>query len=433
MNGRVVPRAASTTRAENLRLPVELTPFLEDFARSFPVVVEVWLFGSRANRTATDASDWDLLVLSRDRLTAVEVAQAERFRKEKFELFIANGDAFECPWPRARDGATLSGTFSSWKWLSRSKTPSGLSQRDFPLHPSGRSATLPPKPHVSCRRARMILVIGLSSFLRALLFGSAVVALENMALRHQLAVLQRSVRRPRLSRWDRILWVWLSRVWTDWRSSLVIIRPATVVAWHRQGFQLYWRWKSGAPSVGRPRLDPELRHLIRRMARENPTWGRRRIRAELALLGHNVAELTVAKYMRRTSPRPSPTWRAFLAAHLREMVAVDFFVVPTLPFRLLFVFVVLRHERRELLHFNVTEHPTGAWTARQIVEAFPDDTAPNYLLRDRDGVYGDEFVQRVQGMGIRQVLTPHERPGRTHSWSDSSAQSVASAWIISSF
>ena len=187
----------------------------------------------------------------------------------------------------------------------------------------------------------MIFVIGLWTFLRALLFGSAAVALENLALRHQLLVLQRSVARPRLSRWDRIFWVWLSRVWAGWRSSLVIVQPATVLAWHRRGFQLYWRWKSRANPVGRPRLDPELRHLIRRMARENPTWGRRRIRAELALLGYAVAELTVAKYMHRTSPRPSPTWRAFLANHARDIVSIDFFTVPTLTLRVLFVLVVL--------------------------------------------------------------------------------------------
>jgi putative transposase len=216
-------------------------------------------------------------------------------------------------------------------------------------------------------------------------------------------VLQRSVARPRLAPWDRVLWVWLSRVWPGWRSSLLIVQPATVLAWHRQGFQFYWRWRSSAHSVGRPRLDAELRHLIQRMARENPTWGRRRIQAELALLGYEVAELTVAKYMHRTSPRPSPTWRAFLTAHARELVAIDFFVVPTLTFRLLFVFVVLRHDRRELLHLNVTDHPSALWTARQLVEAFPEDTAPRYLLRDRDGIYGQDFSRRVERMGIREV------------------------------
>jgi transposase InsO family protein len=254
----------------------------------------------------------------------------------------------------------------------------------------------------------MIPLFALWTFLRALLFGSTAIALENLALRHQLAVLQRSARRPRLSRWDRIFWVWLSRYWAGWRSSLLIVTPATVLAWHRRGFQLYWRWKSRTSPVGRPRLDAEIRHLIRRMARDNPTWGRRRIQAELALLGYHIAELTIAKYMHRTSPRPSPTWRTFLATHAQDIVAIDFFLVPTLTFRLLFVFVVLRHHRRELLHINVTDHPTAAWTARQIVEAFPDDAAPTFLLRDRDRIYGAELARRVERMGIREVLiAPH--------------------------
>jgi putative transposase len=256
----------------------------------------------------------------------------------------------------------------------------------------------------------MIFVIGLWTFLRAMLVGSAAVAIENLALRHQLLVLQRSVDRPRLSRWDRILWVWLSRVWVGWRSTLAIVQPATVLAWHRQGFRLYWRWKSRPNPVGRPRLDAELRDLIRRMARENPTWGRRRIRAELALLGYAVAELTVATYMHRTAPRPSPTWRAFLATHAREIIAVDFFLVPTLTFRLLFVFIGLRHDRRELIYVNVTDHPTAHWAARQLIEAFPEETAPKYLLRDRDAIYGEIFTRCVDTMGIRQVITAPRAP-----------------------
>jgi putative transposase len=256
----------------------------------------------------------------------------------------------------------------------------------------------------------MILVIGLWTFCRAVLFGSAAIALDNLALRHQLLVLQRSVVRPRLSRWDRVFWVWLSRVWACWRSNLVIVQPATVLAWHRQGFRLYWRWKSRAKPVGRPRLDPELRQLIRRMARENPTWGRRRIRAELALLGYEVAELTVAKYMRRTALRPSPTWRTFLDTHLRDLVAIDFFLVSTLTFRLLFVFVVLRHDRREILHLNLTDHPTAVWTLRQLIQAFPEDTVPNYLLRDRDGIYGQEFSRGGERMGIREVCITPQSP-----------------------
>ncbi len=276
----------------------------------------------------------------------------------------------------------------------------------------------------------IVLVIGLWTFLRAVLFGAATIALEHVALRHQLAVLHRSGRRPRLSRWDRFLWMWLSRAWAGWRSSLVIVQPATVLAWHRRGFQLYWRWKSRPNPVGRPKLDAEIRDLIRRMAKENPTWGRRRIRAELALLGYEVAELTVAKYMHRMSPRPSPTWRAFLATHARDIVAVDFFLVPTLTFRLLFVFVVLRHDRRELLHLNVTDHPSAVWTAQQIIEAFPEETAPRYLLRDRDAIYGDEFARRVEGIGIREVLTAPRapcrtpRPGPGRGWRGTCARSV---------
>jgi putative transposase len=138
--------------------------------------------------------------------------------------------------------------------------------------------------------------------------------------------------------------------------------------------------------------------------------GRRRIQAELALLGYEDAELTVAKYMRRTSPRPSATWRAFLAAHARDLVAVDFFLVPTLTFRLLFVFVVLRHDRRELVHLNVTDHPAAVWTARQIIETFPDETAPKYLLRDRDAIYGEAFTRCLATMGIRQVITAPRAP-----------------------
>jgi putative transposase len=207
-----------------------------------------------------------------------------------------------------------------------------------------------------------------------------------------------------------VLWVWLSRLWTDWRLNLIIVQPATVLAWHRQGFQLYWRWRSTANRVGRPKLDAEIRHLIQRMARDNPTWGRRRIRAELALLGYDVAELTVAKYMHRASPRPSPTWRVFLTTHARDIVAIDFFVVPTLTFRLLFVFVGLRHDRRELLLLNVTDHPTAVWTARQIVEAFPNETAPRYLLHDRDAIYGECFTRSITNMGIREVIIAPRAP-----------------------
>jgi putative transposase len=256
----------------------------------------------------------------------------------------------------------------------------------------------------------MIFALGIWAFVHALFVSSAAVSLENVALRHQLAVLQRSVPRPRFRRRDRIFWLGLSQLRAGWRASLLIVQPATVLAWHRQGFQLYWRWKSRRRPAGRPPLDLELRTLIRRMARENPTWGLRRIQAELRFLGYEVAELTVAKYMGHSSPRQSPTWRTFLGAHIGEIVAVDFFVVPTLTFRLLFGFLILRHNRRQLVNVNATDHPTAAWTAHQLVESFQEETAPKYLLRDRDAIYGNVFVRRVKGLGMSEILIAPRAP-----------------------
>jgi hypothetical protein len=180
----------------------------------------------------------------------------------------------------------------------------------------------------------MALLRGVWCVLRVLLPPRGQLALENLALRQQLAVLRRSVPRPRLRPWDRLFWAWLSRYWGGWKDALVIVVPATVVGWHRQGFRLYWRWKSrGRP--GRPRIDPHVRGLIRRMSRENPLWGAPRIQAELRLLGHHVAESTVAKYMARTTRPSSPAWRSFLANHVDCLASADFFVVPAVTFRLL--------------------------------------------------------------------------------------------------
>ena len=240
--------------------------------------------------------------------------------------------------------------------------------------------------------------------------GRAALVAENLALRQQLAVLRRQAKRPQLRQRDRIFWVWLRRFWAGWRSALVLVQPDTVVGWHRQGFKLYWRWKSR--KTGRPQIDPEMRSLIRRMSMENPLWGTPRVQAELRLLGFDVAESTVAKYMvkRRPGP-PSQSWRSFLKNHRDCTAACDFFVVPTITFRLLFCFVILGHGRRRILHFNVTEHPSARWTAQQMVEAFPaDGTEPRYLLRDRDSIYGSFFKQRVKNMGIKEVLIAPRSP-----------------------
>jgi putative transposase len=209
--------------------------------------------------------------------------------------------------------------------------------------------------------------------------------LENVALRHQIGVLQRSVRkRPKLTPGDRLLWVLLSRIWCDWRSALAIVKPETVVAWHRAGFRLFWTWKVRHGQTGRPGISREVRDLIRKMCRENQGWGAPRIHGELLKLGIDVGESSVSKYMVRSRRPPSQTWRTFLENHAQQLVSIDFFTVPTIRFQVLYVFLVLAHDRRRILHFNVTAHPTAEWTGQQLREAFPFDQLPRYLLRDRD-------------------------------------------------
>jgi transposase InsO family protein len=234
--------------------------------------------------------------------------------------------------------------------------------------------------------------------------------LENLALRQQLAVLQRDSKRPRLMQADRVFWVFLSRIWNGWARTLTLVKPETVIGWHRKGFKLYWRWKSRGASRGRPAVAPEIRKLIRTMSRANPLWGAPRIHGELLKLGIEVSQPAVSKYMVRTGQGPSQSWRTFLDNHLKELVSVDFFTVPTLTFQVLFVFVVLSHERRRIVHFDVTRFPTAKWTALQIVQAFPRGTAPRYLLRDRDGTYGHDFVRRMDSFGIEEVKIAPRSP-----------------------
>jgi len=234
--------------------------------------------------------------------------------------------------------------------------------------------------------------------------------IEILALRHQLAVLQRQQKRVRLAAADRLLWVVLSRFWKQWRSRLVIVKPETVIAWHRKGFRLYWCWKSRKRKCGRPRVSLETRELIRQMSKANPLCGAPRIHGELLKLGIEISQATVAKYMSRQGKPPSQSWRTFLENHVQQIVAIDFLIVRILNFRVLFVFVALSHERRHAIHFNVTEHPTAEWTAQQIAEAFPWDSAPGYLLHDRDCIYGAAFRQRVSEMGIHEILTAARSP-----------------------
>src|SRR6266851_8803308 len=233
---------------------------------------------------------------------------------------------------------------------------------------------------------------------------------EIAALRHQIAVLQRSSpRRLRLKQPDRLLWILLSRLWPGWRRCVYIVKPDTVIRWHRTAFARYWTWKSRR-RPGRPAVAATIRELIQRMSRANSLWGAPRIHGELLKLGIDVAPSTVGKYVRRNRRPPSQSWRPFLKNHMKQMASMDFFIVPTALFRVLFVFVVLSHDRRRVVHFNVTEHPTEKWTAQQIRAAFPWDEAPRYLIRDRDAIFGKDFVATTNGMGIEEVVIAPRSP-----------------------
>jgi transposase InsO family protein len=234
--------------------------------------------------------------------------------------------------------------------------------------------------------------------------------LEILALRHPLGVLQRSVKRPKLTPADRLLWAWLCAVWNNWQSSLFVVKASTVIGWHRKGFRLFWAWKVRHGKPGRPTVPNEVRALIRTMSRENALWGAPRIHGELLKLGIDIGETSVSKYMIRRRNPPSQTWRTFLDNHVKTLVSVDFFTVPTIRFQVLYVFLVLAHDRRRILHFGVTSHPTAEWTAQQLREAFPWDTAPRYLLRDRDRIFGADLVTQVKAMGIQQVLSAPRSP-----------------------
>src|SRR5262245_28133302 len=223
---------------------------------------------------------------------------------------------------------------------------------------------------------------------------------EIAMLRHQLNVLRRQTPRPRLTAADRLLFVWLCRLFPSLRSAITIVQPDTVLRWHRSGFRLYWRWKSRTRG-GRPRVPIEVRSLIRRMSEENRLWGAPRIHGELLKLGIEVAQSTVARYMAKRRPGSGQAWQTFLHNHAAGLGAMDFLVVPTINFRLLSVLVILRHERRRLISLSVTDHPTAEWIAQQITEAFPWDEAPTGLIRDRDARYGHAVRRRLAAMGIR--------------------------------
>jgi hypothetical protein len=274
----------------------------------------------------------------------------------------------------------------------------------------------------------LFVLISVFHAARLSLRSRAALQLEILALRHQLHVLQRRRRRRlRLTQTDRLLWVWLSSVWTPWRSALMIVKPDTVIAWHRRAFRLWWTWKS-RHHLGRPSVPPEVRTLIRTMSQANPLWGAPRIHGELGKLGIQVSQASVAKYLVRHRRPPSQSWRTFLTNHIRQIMAADFFVVPTATGGVLFVLVILAHQRRRVPHVAVTAHPTAAWTAQQFREAFPWDSARDIcsaIAISRSPV----SARPHRRWRSPKFSPPRDRRGKMASSNGSSVQSVASASI----
>jgi putative transposase len=253
-----------------------------------------------------------------------------------------------------------------------------------------------------------------SYYLLLCLRPAPVLAAENLFLRKQLALYhERNIKPRRATNATRITLVWLAR-WFDWRQALAVVQPETFLRWHRQGFRLFWRWKS---RPGRPPLPPELQTLIRRMARENPTWGEERIANELLLkLGLRVSPRTVRKYMPkrvdhgRGKRATSQRWQTFVRNHAQAIVACDFCVVVTATFRLLYVFVMMEHATRRILHCNVTAYPTALWTLQQLREAIPADHGYRFLLHDRDSIFSPQLDQHIRHLGLKVLKTPPQSP-----------------------
>ncbi len=257
-------------------------------------------------------------------------------------------------------------------------------------------------------RLYLILVLGL---LRRTTWRRQDLLAENMVLRQQLAVCMRQTKRRRLRREDRLFWSLVAKTWAPWRSHLQLVQPDTVIRWHRSAWRKYWTWKSGRRGPGRPRISLQIRELITRISRENPRWGAIRIVGELRALGFTVSARTVRRYRRQTLRRPpSQSWRTFLNNHASHIWAVDLLTVQTLTFRTLYVIVFIAHDRRRIVHVNVTRHPTAAWVWRQVIEATPWGLKPKHLIRDRDRCYGTDFAEKAARIGINTVLTPVRAP-----------------------
>ena len=252
------------------------------------------------------------------------------------------------------------------------------------------------------------MLISLAKFILNFFRFRKQILLENALLRQQLIIYQRSAKRPKLMQRDRILLVWLSRVFSGWKKALWVVRPDTVIGWQRQGFKLYWKWKSRR--VGRPAIDWPLIKRIRRMHKENPLWSAQRIQGELAKLGLITSDNTVLKYMGKPKPDADKRhrWRTFLKNHAKHTVGIDFLVVRTIFFKAIYVFVAISHDRRKILHWGVTAKPHSEWAIQQLRQTFDFDTTTKYVIRDNDGIFSEQFKQTIKRFGLKDTPTaPH--------------------------
>ena len=264
-----------------------------------------------------------------------------------------------------------------------------------------------------CYNGEFVLefILSILAAIGVFLRSRSAIALEVLALRQQVAVLKRIRPRPPLNSSDRLFWTVLRRFWSRWAEVLVIVKPETVVGWHRTGFRLYWRWRSRLRS-GRPKITDEIRGLIRRLATDNPDWGAPKIHGELLKLGFVVSERTVARYLRSIDRcgDPRKRWLSFLQNHREGIVAFDFFTVPTVTFQLLYCFFVIEHGRRKILHFNVTRHPTAEWVVRQLREAFPEAAPYRYVILDHDSKFDAEVITFLKATGLKPKRTSVQAP-----------------------
>ncbi|HEW79599.1 MAG TPA: transposase [Phycisphaerales bacterium] len=250
----------------------------------------------------------------------------------------------------------------------------------------------------------------LFEFLRLSFKTRQSVVLENLLLRQQIIIFKRKTKRPRIENIDRIILAWISKLWNDWKSAMIIVKPETVIGWHKKGFKLYWKRKS--LRVGRPNIDWQLIKFIRRMQKENQAWSAQRIQGELVKLGLDVSDNTVAKYMRKhkADPEKRQRWLTFLRNHARHIVGIDFLVARTIFFKSMHVFVAISHDRRKILHFGVTSKPHSQWAIQQLRETFAFDETTKYVIRDNDKIFSEDFKQHIKNFGLKDKPTAYRSP-----------------------